>query len=201
MWRSWLKLLIYCDFSTSISTINLHRTVWERQKRAFSERRSLSENTLLMSEVRGESLGHQTDSNWQDGNIKVIQITTHYTRYIEEHLWTPNMSNLVYRWTTAEDYTTCQLSVGNSGWMTDVWKNNTSFRFLQWHLEGKVTTWWLSPNWEFHSLPLSVPLSVPIFWDCFQQDNAPSNKAQITSNLFLEHNSEFTCVQVSRVFF
>ncbi len=37
--------------------------------------------------------------------------------------------------------------------------------------------------------------SVPIFWCYFQQDNAPSHKAQIISDWFLEHDDEFTLLK------
>ncbi len=64
----------------------------------------------------------------------------------------------------------------------------------------------LSTNWasfKLHSLPeyccwpcpSLYDYSVPIFWCYFQQDNAPCHKAQIISDLFLEHDNEFTLLK------
>ncbi len=90
-----------------------------------------------------------------------------------------------------------------------------------WHVStvqargGGVIVWrtfsWqtLSPfstNWELfkhHSLPeyccwpcpSLYDYSVTIFWCYFQQDNAPCHKAKIISDLFLEHDNEFTLLK------
>ncbi len=83
--------------------------------------------------------------------------------------------------------------LNGSGW----WCNGVGDIFLA-HFGPLSTNWALfkhhsRPEYCCWSCPSLYDNSVPIFWCCFQQDNAPCS--QIISDWFLEHDNEFTLLK------